>query len=152
MKTDRDHAYEACLTAYDIPPCDLDDDQWASFAKAMNKLVADHGLEAVQHWAADAIAEGVRDLGRGAKPERKIPSVVRREITADGWQAAYGKSRGKPNTSGQKFIHRTDGRKIPEKDWDGDMLAMVNLWRGAEMWDEERGMPTSDSRHPSQAK
>ena len=38
-----------------------------------------------------------------------------------------------------------------EKDWDEDMLAHVNLLRGAQMWDEERGIATNDPRHPSQA-
>ncbi len=146
-KTDRDLTYEACLGVFDIAPSDLDGKQWATYAKAMNKLVAQTGLEPLQYWAETEAQTGLRDLGNGARPESKVPQVVRREITAQSWADEFAKRRAPP--SGH-FILRHDGVKLYERDWDENARCFVAQYRKARMWDDERGMATNDKRHPSQ--
>jgi hypothetical protein len=86
-------AYEACLRCYGLDVHSLDATAKASFAKAMNALVADTSLEQVEAWAAQT-GVGTLALGTGAKPERKVPAEVRKAITAAGWQEAFAKAKG----------------------------------------------------------
>lgn len=146
-KTDRDLAFEACLGVFDVAPSDLDGKAWATYAKAMNKLVAQTGLEPLQYWAETEAQSGLRSLGNGAKPEAKVPQVVRREITAQSWADEFAKRREPPTG---RFILRHDGVKLYERDWDENARCFVAQYRKARMWDDERGMATNDKRHPSQ--
>lgn len=148
-KTDRDHAYEACLAACGIEPTALDKPAWAKYAKAMNAVVKAHSLEEVTAWAEHAAADGGRTLGTGAAPEIKVPALVRRELTAATWQDTFTSARDKAKRNGQRFIdHPTNGR-IYERDWTDDMHCDVKTWTEQGYWDEALGMTTIDPRHPS---
>jgi len=146
-KTDRDIAFEACLGVFDVAPSDLDNKAWATYAKAMNRLVGDSCLEEIQYWAETATADGPRALGTGGKPERVVPAAVRKDITANGWQASFARARRASPTG--RFVLRHDGVRLGERDWDENTRCMVTQYAKAGMWDEERGMATNDKRHPS---
>jgi len=148
-KTDRDHAYEACLAACGIEPTALDKPAWAKYAKAMNAVVKAHSLEEVTAWAEHAAADGGRTLGTGAAPEIKVPALVRRELTASTWQDTFAAARAKAKHNGQRFIEHSVNGRIYECDWTEDMHGTVALYASQGLWDEERGMTTIDPRHPS---
>jgi len=148
-KTDRDHAYEACLAACGIEPTALDKPAWAKYAKAMNAVVKAHSLEEVTAWAEHAAADGGRTLGTGAAPEIKVPALVRRELTASTWQDTFAAARAKAKHNGQRFIEHSVNGRIYECDWTEDMHGTVALYASQGLWDEERGMTTIDQRHPS---
>ena len=148
-KTDRDHAYEACLAACGIEPTALDKPAWAKYAKAMAAVVKAHSLEEVAAWAEHAAADGGRVLGTGAAPEIKVPALVRRELTADTWAGTFAAARTKAKHNGQRFIDHSVNGRIYERDWTEDMHGTVALYASQGLWDEERGMTTIDPRHPS---
>jgi hypothetical protein len=108
-KTRAGFAFEACLACYGVTLDDLDADSLARYSKAMNAVVADHGIEQVEAWSTQT-GPGALSLGTGAKPDRKVPAEVRKALTAVGWQAAYEEARTKSNGgngngggSGHKF-------------------------------------------------
>lgn len=148
-KTDRDHAYEACLAACGVEPASLDKSAWAKYAKAMNAVVKAHSLEEVTAWAEHAAADGGRVLGTGAAPEIKVPALVRRELTADTWAGTFAAARTKAKHNGQRFIEHSVNGRIYERDWTDDMHGTVALYTSQGLWDDERGMTTIDPRHPS---
>lgn len=148
-KCDRDIAFEACLTACGVDPASLDSSAYAKYAKAMGALVAMTSIEELQSWAEYAQAEGGRVLGTGAKPEVKVPALVRREITADTYAETFAAARDKQKTRGQRFIDNPTRGRIYERDWsEGDKLT-VEQYQAHGMWDAKRGMATDDPRHPN---
>lgn len=148
-KTDRDLVFEACLTACRVDPATLDPAAYATYAKAMGKLVAAHSLEELTAWAEQTTADGGRTLGTGAAPEIKVPALVRRELTADTWAGTFASARTKAKHNGQRFIDHSVNGRIYERDWTEDMHGTVALYSSQGLWDDERGMTTIDPRHPS---
>jgi hypothetical protein len=104
-------AFEACLRCYSIDVYSMDEDAKAHYAKAMNSLVADTGLEQVEVWA-EQTGEGTLTLGTGAKPERKVPAEVRKAITAAAWEQEFAKRRGNGSGAGRMPLDETSGRNV----------------------------------------
>lgn len=144
-------AANACLAIWNLTHEHLDKQQKAAYYKAINKLIGDleGGAEELLAWA-DGEGASTRTLGNGAKPERSIPAAVRKGVTAQSWQSAYSTSREKARTEGQRFVLRTDGRRVYERDWTREDRAWVDGLTKAGEWDTERGMRYADPRHPGQ--
>jgi hypothetical protein len=148
-KNPRVLALESCLAAFGLTPADLPGDRYGSYAKAMNKLIESTSIEELQSWADHAVAEGGRALGTGAKPEVKVPKIVRAEVTAATWQQTFAAAKVAQKTKDQRFIDHSVNGRIYECDWTEDMHGTVALYASQGLWDEERGMTTIDPRHPS---
>lgn len=148
-KHPRTQALETCLAAFGLTKDDLPGGRYAGYAKAMNKLIESTSIEQLQSWADAAMAEGGRVLGTGAKPEVKVPKIVREEVTAEAWQQTFSAAREKQKTAGQRFIDNPTRGKVYERDWsEGDKMT-VEQYQAHGMWDAERGMATDDPRHPT---
>lgn len=145
-------AANACLALWSLSHDVLEDAARAAYYKAINALVSqlEGGAEQLQAWADEEAATGCpRVLGTGAKPEKVIPTVVRREVTAAGWQQTFAAARTKGQTAGQRFILCEDGTRLPESKWSATDRVTVEAYAAHGMWDTERGMATDDQRHPS---
>jgi hypothetical protein len=139
-------AFESCLGVFSVSPDALDKAAWATFAKAMNALVGQTSVEQVAAWAEQEGA-GSRKLGTGAKPQSKVPQVVRREVMAGEQQGAFAKARGASGGNG-RYILCPDGSKQLEKDWTPEDALWVSVRTAEGKWDNERGMDREDERHP----
>lgn len=143
-KTERDLAFEACLDVFAVAHDALDSEAWAAYAKAMGKVVDDTGLEQIVVWGAQEGA-GTRKLGTGAKPERRIPSVVRKEITASEWQASFEKARGNGQHAGERFWMMPNGTKVWEKQWDLGTAEEIAAEEAKENWNPVTGRTIKDT-------
>jgi hypothetical protein len=156
-------AANACLSVWGLKHEDLSGTQKASYYPAINKVMGDQedGAASVQSWA-DSAGAGSRELAAEAKPERVIPAVVRKEITADGWQAAWearrnrnGVAPGQKRGRGTGIVTNPDGSVDQERNWTEEQKFGVALARsekgpkpGTTGWDEERGIAYDSAHHP----
>jgi hypothetical protein len=90
----RQLAANACLGVYGIHHRDLTSEACATYIKALDAIAKqqEHGWEELHEWAREQ-GEASRELGNGSAPEKTIPQVVRREITASTWQATFAAAR-----------------------------------------------------------
>jgi len=123
-KTRADIAFEGCLKVYGVEPSALDTNAWATYAKAMNAIVAvmPAGLDALEAWEENVRGDG-RALGPGAKPEKAIPAQVRLEVSAEKNQRVYDKAKARsPTRLGPQPVSRKPMKADPttgELIWDG---------------------------------
>jgi len=146
-------AANACLALYGLTHTDLPGPQAGAYFKAMHSLIGqlEHGAEELQAWADEQAAFGPRVLGNGTKPERAIPSAVRKALTASSWQAAFAATRASPGGKpgpGQRWLLNDDGSRTYEREWTAEQRLSIDMAVTAGIWDQERGIATDDPRHP----
>lgn len=131
-------ANEACLAVFGLTADDLDDAQWKKYAAAMATVVGDTSLEELEAWIEEARTDP-RVLGTNAKPERKIPALVRAELKATAQRKVWDKADSTRGKGNGEFILLTDGRRHEGKDWTpGDALEVLELQREGN-WNPKTG-------------
>jgi hypothetical protein len=153
-------AANACLAVWGLKHENLTGAQKGTYYAAMNKIMGDFegGAEQVSAWAAQA-PHGT--LAPEARPERVIPSMVRKALTAEDWSSAFAASRKNGVAPGQKrgrgtgIVTNPDGSVDQERNWTEEQKFGVALARsekgpkpGTTGWDEERGIAYDSDHHP----
>lgn len=146
-------AANACLAVWGLVHTDLPTDipkgsraktppktaYYSSMGSIIGKLSG--GAEELDAWA-EAEGPGTRKLGTDAKPWSAIPEVVRAEVTAGTWQAAWQKARGAGGSNGQgSFVTMSDGSRSYSREWDelSDFPPIISRESAAGNWDARRG-------------